>query len=41
VIVGNVGTLGRGMQAMILGEERARGGSTDPNQRPRRGGATR
>jgi multidrug efflux pump subunit AcrA (membrane-fusion protein) len=41
VIVGNVGTLGRGMQAIILGEERARGGSPDPNQRPRRGGATR
>ncbi|HZI42015.1 MAG TPA: efflux RND transporter periplasmic adaptor subunit [Gemmatimonadaceae bacterium] len=41
VIVGNVGTLGRGMQAIILGEERTRGGSTDPNQRPRRGSATR
>jgi len=41
VIVGNVGTLGRGMQAVILGEERTRGGSTDPGQRPRRGGATR
>lgn len=41
VIVGNVGTLGRGMQAIILGEERTRGGSTDPTQRPRRGGATR
>jgi len=40
VIVGNVGTLGRGMQAVILGEERTRGGSTDPSQRPRRGGAT-
>lgn len=27
VVVGNVGTLGRGMQAVILGEERPRGGS--------------
>jgi len=43
VIVGNVGTLGVGMQAIILGEERTRGtsgGSTqDPAQRTRRGAA--
>jgi multidrug efflux pump subunit AcrA (membrane-fusion protein) len=45
VIVGNVGTLGRGMQAVIVGEERPRGGqaagSQDPGQRPRRGSAAR
>lgn len=46
VIVGNVGTLGRGMQAIIVGDERSRGGASgasgDPAQRPRRGGnATR
>lgn len=40
VIVGNVGTLGRGMQAIVIGEERGRGGQ-DPAPRPRRGGATR
>ena len=44
VIVGNVGTLGRGMQAVIIGEERPRAGQAgapaDPTQRPRRG-ATR
>ena len=44
VIVGNVGTLGRGMQAVIIGEERSRAGQAgapqDPSQRPRRG-ATR
>jgi len=44
VIVGNVGTLGRGMQAIIIGEERPRAGQAgapqDPSQRPRRG-ATR
>jgi membrane fusion protein (multidrug efflux system) len=41
VIVGNVGTLGRGMQAVIIGEERPRAGQAgapqDPSQRPRRG----
>jgi RND family efflux transporter MFP subunit len=41
VIVGNVGTLGRGMQAVIIGEERQRPGQAgapqDPTQRPRRG----
>ena len=44
VIVGNVGTLGRGMQAVIIGEERPRpgqaGAAQDQSQRPRRG-ATR
>ena len=43
VIVGNVGTLGAGMQAVIVGEERTRGasnGSAQDPQRPRRG-ATR
>ena len=43
VIVGNVGTLGRGMQAVIIGEERPRpgqaGAAQDPTQRPRRGAA--
>lgn len=43
VIVGNVGTLGRGMQAVIIGEERPRAGQAgvpqDPAQRPRRGAA--
>lgn len=43
VIVGNVGTLGRGMQAVIIGEERPRGGQAgspqDASQRPRRGAA--
>lgn len=41
VIVGNVGTLGRGMQAVIIGEERPRpgqpGSPQDARQRPRRG----
>ena len=41
VIVGNVGTLGRGMQAVIIGEERPRSGQPgapqDPTQRSRRG----
>ena len=41
VIVGNVGTLGRGMQAIIIGEERPRAGQAgavqNPAQRPRRG----
>jgi RND family efflux transporter MFP subunit len=41
VIVGNVGTLGRGMQAIILGEERSRGADPDGGQRPRRGSTTR
>jgi RND family efflux transporter MFP subunit len=39
VIVGNVGTLGRGMQAVIIGEERPRAGQAgspqDATQRPR------
>jgi len=39
VIVGNVGTLGRGMQAVIIGEERPRAGQAgspqDASQRPR------
>ena len=43
VIVGNVGTLGRGMQAVIIGEERPRpgqpGAAQDQTQRPRRGAA--
>lgn len=39
IIVGNVGTLGRGMQAIILGEERSRGaGGT---QTPERSGSAR
>ena len=41
IIVGNVGTLGRGMQAIIIGEERPRGGQAgaaqNPAQRSRRG----
>lgn len=45
VIVGNVGTLGRGMQAQILGEERSRGGQvgtpSEPARRPPRGNAAR
>jgi membrane fusion protein (multidrug efflux system) len=46
VIVGNVGTLGRGMQAVIVGEERGgRGGSAagaaGPTLQSRRAGATR
>jgi membrane fusion protein (multidrug efflux system) len=45
VIVGNVGTLGAGMQAIIIGEERTRGASAgataDPAQRQRPAAATR
>jgi len=41
VIVGNVGTLGRGMQAIILGEERPHAADPDGGQRPRRGSSTK
>jgi membrane fusion protein (multidrug efflux system) len=43
VIVGNVGTLGRGMQAIIMGEERSRSGSGSPqdSQRLRQGASAR